>query len=986
MQLNYDNLVNVINVANGSERNLDQKRAESQLKLWESERGYHYLLQDVYLAVDLPLQVRWLAIICFKNGIDKYWRSSRPNAISREEKVQIRSRIFQLLHEQSGQLTMQNAHAVARMVRFDFPTEYPSLFDDISRILDDLIFKENDLVSVNNLLIILNQIIKTLALIRIGRAKHAMQSKSPVIVSILIRSYLKFFREWTSRLDLSLMEICYLCLKTLRRIIPEGFEYPHKNQDVVEFFKISVEHLQFLVSEHEKYSSDLLERYVKCYGKLYFNLINNNPTSFVLFPCAKDIILTFLTLLDQTAETVYNNNEENDFWEALALKGFLILKKIVSYIFKRGTITLKERNIKEDVNAAVRTLSDDVFTSQTIQHLCDLIINWYLRLRPSDLESWLLEPEEWTNEELSSSWEYQIRPCAENFYQDLISFLKEDISPFILSKISNGLIETTSLSDILTKDSILCTFQLSSNSIAASVDFDKILSEVLIPEGLRNDLVENKILKRRICLVIGEWVSVKCSRESRIEIYRLLIDFLNNQNTSNDKVVELTAIQTLRKVVEDWDFNKHDFEPYLKEFVKLMLQILNDMSFTESKLYILNTLTVLLEKVNPLIGHQILSSILEIVPQLWDMSSSENEPILQNSLLRLLRQLVIALNENSIDTFMISLPLIRNCCSESSGSYALLSEDGFDLWLAVLRYFPASKPITNEIEQLYSLIPNGVMNSTEVLPTLLSIMRSYALLARGLFTNEVTLNLFRILSGYLPNMRDDAFSIFISLMDILFLEETDDERFVNNLLNSGLLNALLNFVLDDAMPIVLANKVLVVLARLATNSSGLFMEYLAHLSIDHLRFFELWMKYYSNNGNPRNKKINLLAFLSLASYGIPKHNQFWMVSFPEVIKRTFLFLEEIQEDNEGRCLVYNQDFIYEDIDDFRYLDPDIQPHGEKRRYQDLLDRQDPVYKVNLKKYLYEILEKLKLDISEADFKQLIMMNDEYTIEKLQEFT
>lgn len=94
MELNYDNLLRVLTLANDSERNSYQQDAESQLKSWESHPGYHYLLQDIYLKTELPLQIRWLAIICFKNGIEKYWRSSRSNAISKEEKAQIRAKLF----------------------------------------------------------------------------------------------------------------------------------------------------------------------------------------------------------------------------------------------------------------------------------------------------------------------------------------------------------------------------------------------------------------------------------------------------------------------------------------------------------------------------------------------------------------------------------------------------------------------------------------------------------------------------------------------------------------------------------------------------------------------------------------------------------------------------------------------------------------------------------------------------------------------------
>ena len=120
-----------------------------------------------------------------------------------------------------------------------------------------------------------------------------MQAKAPIVVSLLIKLYSKFFTIWTSNLDYTVMQICYLCLKNLRRIIPEGFDQPHKDHDVVEFLSNTIDHLQAIVLENEKYNTDLLERYVKCYSKLYVALIRNNPTSFVLLPCCEKILTTF---------------------------------------------------------------------------------------------------------------------------------------------------------------------------------------------------------------------------------------------------------------------------------------------------------------------------------------------------------------------------------------------------------------------------------------------------------------------------------------------------------------------------------------------------------------------------------------------------------------------------------------------------------------------------------------------------------------------
>jgi hypothetical protein len=47
-----------------------------QLQQWEKHAGYYKHLQSVFIDRSLPIEVRYLAIIQLKNGIDKYWRKT----------------------------------------------------------------------------------------------------------------------------------------------------------------------------------------------------------------------------------------------------------------------------------------------------------------------------------------------------------------------------------------------------------------------------------------------------------------------------------------------------------------------------------------------------------------------------------------------------------------------------------------------------------------------------------------------------------------------------------------------------------------------------------------------------------------------------------------------------------------------------------------------------------------------------------------------
>lgn len=47
-----------------------------QLQQWEKSSGYYKHLQSAYLNGQLPIEIRYLAVIQLKNGIDKYWRKT----------------------------------------------------------------------------------------------------------------------------------------------------------------------------------------------------------------------------------------------------------------------------------------------------------------------------------------------------------------------------------------------------------------------------------------------------------------------------------------------------------------------------------------------------------------------------------------------------------------------------------------------------------------------------------------------------------------------------------------------------------------------------------------------------------------------------------------------------------------------------------------------------------------------------------------------
>jgi hypothetical protein len=53
------------------------KQAESNLQLFQKEKGFFSKILTFYQNQQLDSAVRYIALITFKNGIDRYWRKTQ---------------------------------------------------------------------------------------------------------------------------------------------------------------------------------------------------------------------------------------------------------------------------------------------------------------------------------------------------------------------------------------------------------------------------------------------------------------------------------------------------------------------------------------------------------------------------------------------------------------------------------------------------------------------------------------------------------------------------------------------------------------------------------------------------------------------------------------------------------------------------------------------------------------------------------------------
>ncbi|WIA20395.1 hypothetical protein OEZ85_004815 [Tetradesmus obliquus] len=120
-----------------------QKQAEAVLASIEGRIGYCSCLAAVIGSKDADHSARWLAAVQLKNSVNKYWRPRYDSGgLTAEERAYLRGRFLQLIPQDDNQIAVQVALVVAKIAvqvalvvakvaRFDFPSQWPSLFSDL---------------------------------------------------------------------------------------------------------------------------------------------------------------------------------------------------------------------------------------------------------------------------------------------------------------------------------------------------------------------------------------------------------------------------------------------------------------------------------------------------------------------------------------------------------------------------------------------------------------------------------------------------------------------------------------------------------------------------------------------------------------------------------------------------------------------------------------------------------------------------------------
>jgi hypothetical protein len=459
-------LLHVLRSASSTDPTQIQTGAK-QLQEWQKAPRYYPLLQTVFIDKSLPFEIRYLAIIQLKNGIDRYWRKvanqfvhftprngpvlTFRSAVNKHDKAQIRERLLDsAVNEADQRLALQNALVVAKIGRLEYPGDWPDLFQQLLQILRTSTQSHAFRLQLPRALLVLLYIIKELTTGRLLRTRQTLQSIAPEILNVLgniyvskVQGWQAFFREGGDDEGgaLESIENSLLAIKTLRRLIVVGYEFPGREKDVQEFWTLSRNHFgEFLPHVTDENSPlapsvrKLVEKHLMQLAKFHLTMAASHPAEFVLLPNSIDLVRAYWSLVARLGEgwgsktldgaSIGTDGDQDDdapIMERLGLKGLLLMRACVKMVFYPvQTFRFKQQMEKDERDQATTIVKSDLLTDNLVREMISALVTRFFVFRPSDLRMWEEEPDEWEKmEEGAEDWEFAVRPCAEKLFLDL---------------------------------------------------------------------------------------------------------------------------------------------------------------------------------------------------------------------------------------------------------------------------------------------------------------------------------------------------------------------------------------------------------------------------------------------------------------------------------------------------------------------------------------------------------------------------------------
>lgn len=297
-------------------------------------------------------------------------------------------------------------------------------------------------------LLILLHITKELSAARLQRSRVALQAATPEIVQVLGQIYLEKVQSWQEALSGNVgdqealqqtMQSSLLAIKTLRRLLVAGYEFPNREPDVHQFWQLTYAQvgnfMNIISTQGATFSEEIsvpLEKHLLQLSKLHLEMAKAHPAAFVLLPNSLDLVRSYWALIKQFGETFGSrltsgisngdHSEQKPFQEKVTLSGLKLVRACIKMVFNPvQSFKYKHPQDKIEKAEAIAAVKEQLLTDAFVTEVMEVVVTKFFVFRQGELEEWNDDPEEWEQslEGESEGWEYSVRPCAEKLFLDL---------------------------------------------------------------------------------------------------------------------------------------------------------------------------------------------------------------------------------------------------------------------------------------------------------------------------------------------------------------------------------------------------------------------------------------------------------------------------------------------------------------------------------------------------------------------------------------
>ncbi|KAL4076110.1 ARM repeat-containing protein [Scleroderma citrinum] len=825
-----------------------------RLKALLDNVGTYDALHEIAAEKSLPLPVRQQSIIQFKNSALSHWRSRK--LLSEEYRTRIRSRCMTFLHEEDDLIAECNQVIVAKIARLDYPHNWPSLLTDLLTFIENalqMLFSSSSVNMFSTLVLrralkVLNSIVKEISSMKMMTGIKTMGEITNQLRGVLLTYYSQLSSSQLNPLlsplipaalsqehTLCIIVVAHLVYKCLVKLAVWAWPRitrrdKNESQDLeawfIEFFQSSTAQLKGLSEQRISFvlalrlspdnspvtpvTVDKLTRHVRVFGKFFRRLQQLEPAKFIELPTCNDMVLYYWENVVQA--TNGSTDMIKDSCNAVFPIRFLVQAMVLfkenlakwTPFRKGGPVT--ETSIDHLWDDS--TLTDETplaLSQQFVEDAVRLLVTRFIPLNPTDLESWMSDPEEWVNEEDKENdhWEYELRPCGERVLMTLASQYRDYVIPLMTTTFKDIISQSaTDLQSVIQKEAIYCAIGRCASRLRDVIPFTEWMRHYLAAEA--KDTNPNfPIIKRRIAWLIGKWTSDMSTPAIDPIVWEILIHLLRDRGEGTDSVVRFTSANALRECVDTVNFDITVFAPFLPVAVSELVKLMHEVDTTEMKQRLAKSLNVIIERSDSHITPHI-QMVAECIPGLW--TSAGEDWLFKALLLVVVTSLVTSAKEHSLTLMPLVIPLIQE--SLSPGVAVNLDDDALNLWLTALRNAPTLQGAPGlSLLELFPLAISLLAGNLDLLGKIIFIVESYLFNFAFEFMNAVT----STVTGQAVETNQRGLLVTVCFMTQL----APSTLWAEALYSSGFFNHVVKVLRDDESSSALLTECIFVVARIA---------------------------------------------------------------------------------------------------------------------------------------------------------------------------